>query len=226
MKKLILLFIALTFSGCGAKGISEQGLNTIVNGVGKAGDQIVDASIAKEAIVHKTQQVRLEQYMKAYKLSGLKVSFSVKDVEGLKVILPSIEYKPEPKIVDVALHPSEHPVWKFANNFGLGLLKWGFGGYAAHEAAGVLRAGYDAAGNNYYGDYVTRRDDYSGQDQSVFSDDNSTFTDDNSVVDDHSTVDNSSVVNTDDHSKIDDHSDNSSIEQRPVNTDNSVRRIK
>ncbi len=89
--------------------------------VGMAGESVVyikDASIAKEAIVHKTLQNRDDEYAKAYKESGTQIVFAMKEVmPGVWLqVIESVTSKAPPEFTgNLPTEPSIHPVWGAVN---------------------------------------------------------------------------------------------------------------
>ena len=85
--------------------------------VGLADDSTIfikDASIAKEAIVHKTLQERDAAYMVAYQLSGTKIEFEMKEVmPGIYMqTIKSLNSRESPHFRgELPTQPSIHPVW-------------------------------------------------------------------------------------------------------------------
>lgn len=148
------LILILLLTGCAPGGISTGSLNSIITGTTAAGDDIVEASIANQAIVHSTLKNRDDRYAEAYALSGFKIDFKLYHINGTPAFLPtSITYKPEPQFTTpLPTKPSDHAFWDFGKS-AIGLLaKYGFYGFVAHEIAGVWESSIESAqGTTYSG---------------------------------------------------------------------------
>lgn len=127
-----------------------------------------DASVAKEAEVHKTLRNRDTMRMETTKYTGMKMTWV--EVDEMITItqngvtteimmtkhLPNVSYTPEPEFGNpLPTVPSIHPAWNTANT----LIKWtggtilGLAGIAAIED--MWSAGIGAAGGTFSGDGYT-----------------------------------------------------------------------
>ena len=158
MKNFILIiFVALmTFSCASGGGISTGALTAVMSGTEKAGDDIVEASIAKELAVMNTLKNRDIEYGKAYALSGFKLTFRLVVIAGVKMYLPaSIEYKPEPKFTTpLPTKPSVHPVWETTRDIFAVMAKYGLIAYGLHELNSMVSSGYASSGSVYNGPVI------------------------------------------------------------------------
>ena len=114
--RYLLLLLPLLLTGCGASYVPIAG-----DLVGMADDSVVfikDASIAKEAIVHRTLQERDAAYALAYELSGTKIEFEMQEVmPGIYMqTIKSLTSREAPHFRgELPTQPSIHPVWGTVN---------------------------------------------------------------------------------------------------------------
>ncbi len=154
--KILLVGMALVLSGC-----STAAIPVYTEAVGASGEitetiagYTKDASVLKEAQVHKTLRNRDTQHAKMYAQSGFKMKFKMQEVApGVKALLPSeISYREEPDFAQtLPIKPSKHPVWATTSSLFGTVAKYGLIGYGLSELSGVLAAGYDAAGHSFNG---------------------------------------------------------------------------
>lgn len=163
MKLIHIILVLFMLSGCASGGgISVSALTSAMNGAQAVGDDIVEASVAKELAVMNTLKNRDNQYAKAYKESGFNITFALVEVQGVQMYLPSsIAYKPEPAFnTPLPTKPSVHPVWHTLEVLGESLAKYGLIGYGIHELNSMVSSGYSAAqGTTYNGPIVNSMND-------------------------------------------------------------------
>ncbi len=167
MKRIVVLLgvSILALTGCAGQGIEATVLNTLLGGTGEIGSDIIEASVAKELVVHKTLQNRDKMYRQAYEDSGFKIEFKLEEFGGVAMYLPkTIEYKPEPQFDQpLPTEPSKHPVWAAAENLGGVLAQYGLIGFGLHEVAGIAKYGMDQAGaTTYNGPLLNSNNDVAG----------------------------------------------------------------
>lgn len=151
------LMLVFLLGGCSEKLYPV--MQAATDGAPKVTQQVADASVSKESVVHASLQNRDIQYRKAYEESGLKLTWKeytmkfklpgMTDVYEVSQMMPEIEFRESPRFDQpLPTEPSEHPVWKFANNVvDKTLIGWGF-----DRLAYVL---HGAGGRQYYaGDYA------------------------------------------------------------------------
>ncbi|MCB2218044.1 MAG: hypothetical protein KQH59_18435 [Desulfobulbaceae bacterium] len=155
---LVFLMLGVVFLLMGCSEKLYPVMEAATDGAPKVTQQVADSSVSKESVVHVSLQNRDIQYRKAYEESGLKLTwkeFTMKfklpgmtDVYEVSQMMPEIEFRESPKFDQpLPTEPSEHPVWKFANNVvDKTLIGWGF-----DRLAYVL---HGSGGRQYYaGDY-------------------------------------------------------------------------
>jgi hypothetical protein len=211
--KLGLLLLPLLLTGCAGK-MAETTVETMFDSSGKVITEttttIAEASVKKEEAVHKT----LQQYLSVIASTGMRMGWQqVEETHfypGMSAPVTVVKHMPTFSYVDpssiqkLPTAPSEHPVWRVGGQALETVAKYGMIGYGIHEVSGVLAAGINGAGGNYYS-----------------SSNSSSMSTDHSVSDSHNIADSSDNSNTD--NSTTDNSDRSTTDNSDRSTtDNSV----
>ena len=159
MRYLILLIAILAvMSGCASSGGYIPVTGTMVNEAGQTvqvtSAYVKDASILKEQAIANTLRNRDNNYRMAHENSGFKLKFAMVEINGTMAYLPEeISFRETPHFDQpLPTEPSEHPVWKTVNSSVAAIAKYGMIGFGISELSGIVKSGYDAAGNHFNGD--------------------------------------------------------------------------
>lgn len=176
----LLIMVAVLLSGCASTGMMEIPASALTseNSRKVAYNVIGDASIAKEAVVHKSWQA----YFKALPIMQQHVGFSMdyKQItlkDGSITFLPMVSYRPPIQIVAPPSKPSEHPVWNTLNTIVKTVTPYAAGAFVADSMFGAFQSLGENAGRK---EYVTANGDgdinYVSQQSSVAIGDGNTET--------------------------------------------------
>ena len=152
MKTIAIVAVCgLMLSGCAGEfyPISDETIQ-------QAGQYTKDASVAKEAEVHKTLRNRDTRYAQAYATSGTKITFEMQQVSpGIFVqVIKELAMKESPRFdTPLPQAPSVHPLWRTLEVLGGAAIQWtGIFGIA-NQAAGVLDTSIKNSRPEYNGAY-------------------------------------------------------------------------
>lgn len=113
-----------------------------------------DSHVAREHDVHETLRNRDREYRAAHKNSGFTMKYQVVKINGSDIPLPVIDFRETPRFEQpLPVSPSEHPVWKFANNVAeKGLWAWlGYNFFDfGKEALAGAKESYNFSGDNQF----------------------------------------------------------------------------
>lgn len=176
----VFLVMGFLLAGCASTGMMEIPASALTSEDSRkvAYNVIGNASIAKEAVVHKSWQA----YFKALPLMQEKVGFSmdykqIKLSDGSTTFLPMVSYRPPIQIIAPPSKPSEHPVWGTINNFVNKVTPYAAGAFVADSMFGAFETMNENAGRK---EYVTANGDgdinYVSQQSSVAIGDGNTET--------------------------------------------------
>lgn len=158
-KRMLIVPLLFFLSGCVGSGGGTISLPAavFVDGATDMAPVIAEASVGKEAVVHKSIQNYHKQYAKAFKDSGTTVKFELMEVsKGVFVqVVSSISSRGEVDMMEPPSVPSNHPVWSTVNNVLDKALTYGFGYLAVDTVVGGFEALGKGAGNNFMGDADT-----------------------------------------------------------------------
>ncbi len=158
LKLLTPILLLAALSGCAGEyyPISDETIQ-------KGGEYTKDASVAKEAEVHKTLRNRDNKYAAVYKTSGTKITFEMVQVSpGVYVqVMKELVMKESPRFdTPLPQNPSVHPMWKTLEILGGAAIQWtGIFGLA-NQAAGVMNKATENVGTHYNGPYAPISDSY------------------------------------------------------------------
>jgi len=212
---LPILFLLTSCAGTGGMiPISDEMVQTGMDGATKQLGFITDASAMKEKFVHDSLQNRDKMIAKSHANDGFRMTFAMIEVaSGVKALLPQeISYKEQARFDQVLpTVPSVHPGWKTAERIGVAAINGTVIGLGINAASDVLQAGIDsskssihtvgAVDNSRYTEIDASRTDNSNGplDNSIGPVDNSTGPVDNSdesVGPVDNSVDNSAIIPT------------------------------
>jgi hypothetical protein len=145
---LIIIVVMLLLFGCGSDGgISTTALTSVMNGSEAIGDDIVEASIAKELAVMNAWKKYYEVQKAIHAKSGITISFEMREVSpGIWIQqIKELAVRDHVTLQTPPEKPSEHPVWQFATHAVSVLAKYGLIGYGIHELNSMVSSGYSAA---------------------------------------------------------------------------------
>ena len=179
MKSYWLLLLIVMVTGC-TKDYMEIPVSALTSeeSRGVAYNVIGDASIAKEAVVHKSWQA----YFKALPIMQKNVGFTmdykaITLADGSKTFLPMVSYRPPIQIVAPPSKPSEHPVWNTINTAIKTVTPYTAGAFVADSMFGAFQSLGENVGRK---EYVTANGDgdinYVSQQSSVAIGDGNTET--------------------------------------------------
>lgn len=170
---LLTVLFVLLLGGCTGTQVP-----VVLEAVGSSGEitetvasYTSEASMEKERELMKTYRNRDIQRAKMYEFSGFNMEWVGKEkhtiqtfiIDGKPITietttteyLPKIAYREEPEFEQaLPLEPSEHPVWDASTSWVSTIAKFGLIGWGISEVGSVLKAGYDNAGNHFYGDDI------------------------------------------------------------------------
>jgi len=155
---LLIVVVVVFLSGC-TKEYMEIPVSALTSTESRtaAYNIIGDASIAKEAVVHKSWQA----YFKALPIMQQHVGFSMdyKQItlkDGSITFLPMVSYRPPIQIVAPPSKPSEHPVWNTLNTIVRTVTPYAAGAFVADSMFGAFQSLGENAGRK---EYVTANGD-------------------------------------------------------------------
>lgn len=155
MKPLLLgITVLLTFvlSGCSTATytFTSQHLDALGNLIAHPVTVTGNTSVIKELAVHESLRNRDLMQRQMYAESGTTIAFSMTEVQpGIFVqTLASITSREAPTFKqDLPTQPSEHPVWRTANN----AIDKGLLGFGIYQLTSFGKSAVDASGTKFYG---------------------------------------------------------------------------
>ena len=153
LRRLIpILFLLTSCSGTGGMiPVSDQMVQTSVDGVTKQLGYITDASAMKEKFVHDSLQNRDKMIAKSHAGDGFHMTFAMVEVApGVKALLPQeISYKEQARFDQpLPVAPSVHPGWKTAERIGVAAIQGTVIGFGINATSDVLQSGIAASRSN------------------------------------------------------------------------------
>jgi hypothetical protein len=160
---ILLVFLLVSLSGC-FNGAGNMVIpNEMVEGATETVSNITDASVMKEAIVHKT----LQNQDKMINASNQKPSFEMgwQTVEetvyypgmaaplAVKKSMPTIKYTEKQAFTQVRpTAPSEHPGWKYGSDAVKTIAQYSFYGWLSNGLFNMVEKGWNMVGLKHNGD--------------------------------------------------------------------------